>query len=106
MNAHSAVSGEHHAAILNALVENCFNSVMITEAAPGNSIVYVNKAFTDLTGYAAEEVLGKSPNSYRAPPPTQPFCNGCTRIWRPGVFSRARLSTTARTVPLSPCGGG
>src|SRR5512132_3717301 len=62
MNAHSAVSGEHHAAILDALVENCFDSVIITEAAPGNSIVYVNKAFSDLTGYAAEEVLGKSPS--------------------------------------------
>jgi PAS domain S-box-containing protein len=61
MKAHSAVSSEYQSAVLDALVENCFDSVMITEATPKNPIVYVNKAFTDLTGYPAEEVLGKSP---------------------------------------------
>jgi PAS domain S-box-containing protein len=61
MNAHSAVSSEHQSAVFDALVENCFDSVMITEATPKNPIVYVNKAFTDLTGYSTEEVLGKSP---------------------------------------------
>ena len=40
---------------LDALVENCFDSVMITEAGSRNLIVYVNKAFTDLTGYSSEE---------------------------------------------------
>jgi PAS domain S-box-containing protein len=61
MKVHSAVSNEHLSAVLDALVENCFDSVMITAATPKNPIVYVNKAFTDLTGYSAEEVLGKSP---------------------------------------------
>ena len=28
---------------------------------PGPEIVYVNKAFTDLTGYAPDEVMGKTP---------------------------------------------
>ncbi len=60
MHAHSAVSSDHHAAVLDALVENSFDSMMITEAASGD-ILYVNDAFTDLTGYAAEDVLGKSP---------------------------------------------
>ncbi|MFZ1415599.1 MAG: PAS domain S-box protein [Defluviicoccus sp.] len=61
MKAHSTVSSEHQSAVFDALVENCFDSVMITEAAPKNPIVYVNKAFTDLTGYSTEEVMGKSP---------------------------------------------
>ncbi len=61
MQAHSAVSSEHHAAVLDALVEISFDSMMITEATSGN-IVYVNDAFTDLTGYSAEDVLGKSPS--------------------------------------------
>jgi PAS domain S-box-containing protein len=60
MHAHSAVAGDHHAAVLDALVEHSFDSMMITEAASGN-ILYVNDAFTVLTGYAAEDVLGKSP---------------------------------------------
>lgn len=61
MKAHSTVSAENLSAVFDALVENCFDSVMITEATAKNPIVYVNKAFTDLTGYSAEEVLGKSP---------------------------------------------
>ena len=61
MKAHSTVSNEHQSAVFDALVENCFDSVMITEATSKNPIVYVNKAFTDLTGYSTEEVLGKSP---------------------------------------------
>jgi len=61
MKAHSSVSNEHLSAVFDALVENCFDSVMISEATPKNPIVYVNKAFTDLTGYSTEEVLGKSP---------------------------------------------
>ena len=62
MSAQSAVSAEHYPAVLNALVENSFDSVMITEASEHTPIVYVNKAFTDLTGYSAGEVLGQSPN--------------------------------------------
>lgn len=61
MKAHSTVSNEHQSAVFDALVENCFDSVMITKATSKNPIVYVNKAFTDLTGYSTEEVLGKSP---------------------------------------------
>ena len=61
MKAQSTVSSEHQSAVFDALVENCFGSVMITEATPKSPIVYVNKAFTDLTGYSTEEVLGKSP---------------------------------------------
>jgi len=61
MQVHLAVSSDHHAAVLDALVENSFDSMMITEATSGN-ILYVNDAFTDLTGYSAEDVLGKSPS--------------------------------------------
>ena len=60
MHVHSAVPSDHHAAVLDALVENSFDSMMVTEAASGN-ILYVNDAFTVLTGYAAEDVLGTSP---------------------------------------------
>ena len=61
MKAHSAVSSEHQSAVFDALVEYCCDSVMITEATPKNPIVYVNEAFTDLTGYSTDEALGKSP---------------------------------------------
>ena len=67
MKAHSTVSSKHQNAVFDALAENCFDSVMISEATAKNPIVYVNKAFTDLTGYSAEEVLGKSPSFLQGP---------------------------------------
>lgn len=56
---------EHHLKLLESVITNTNDSVMITEAEPidepGPRIVYVNDAFTRMTGYSAEEVIGKSP---------------------------------------------
>ena len=45
--------------------------VIVTEAypldEPGPKIVYVNKAFTDVTGFAPEEVIGKNPRILQGP---------------------------------------
>ncbi len=43
-----------------AVMESATNAIMITD--PNNQIVSVNNAFTELTGYTAEEVLGKDPS--------------------------------------------
>ncbi len=47
------------------IVENTKDVVIVTKASPiddpGPEIVYVNPAFTELTGYEAHEVIGKSP---------------------------------------------
>ena len=51
-------------AVADALITSSFDSIMVTEASNASSntpIVFVNEAFTALTGYTAEEVLGKSP---------------------------------------------
>ena len=50
--------------LLQALANLNFDSVMITEATgdPGASrIVFVNRRFTELTGYSADEVMGDTP---------------------------------------------
>jgi PAS domain S-box-containing protein len=67
MNASSAVAAVHHAAVIDALAGPGFDSVMITEAAAKSPIVYVNAAFTELTGYTADEVLGQSPRLLQGP---------------------------------------
>ena len=47
------------------VIEEAGDIVVITKAfpysLPGPEIVYVNKAFTDLTGYSYEEAIGKNP---------------------------------------------
>ncbi len=49
--------------LLEATVVNANDSIIITNAdlENGPQIVYVNKAFTQLTGYEAVEVIGKTP---------------------------------------------
>jgi PAS domain S-box-containing protein len=51
--------------LLESVVTHANDAVVITEAEPislpGPRIVYVNEAFTRMTGYTGEEVLGKSP---------------------------------------------
>jgi PAS domain S-box-containing protein len=48
--------------LLEASMEESFNSILITEAGPGYPIIYVNPAFCKLTGYEPHEVMGKSPS--------------------------------------------
>jgi PAS domain S-box-containing protein len=51
--------------LLQSVVVNSNDAVVITEAEPtdepGPRILYVNEAFSKITGYSAEEVLGKTP---------------------------------------------
>lgn len=41
--------------------------IIIAKAIPKMSVVYVNQAFTSLTGYASEEILGKTPKILHGP---------------------------------------
>ena len=50
----------------NAMVHS-FHGIMITKAEPGYPVVYVNDAFAEITGYSAEEILGKSPAILQGP---------------------------------------
>lgn len=54
-------------ASLRAIADHSFDSIMITRAGKGSPIVYVNKAFTALTGYSAKSVIGKSPELLQGP---------------------------------------
>ena len=62
------------------IVQNTKDVVIVTKAdlidPPGPEIIYVNQAFTEMTGYSAEEVIGKTPG----------FCSQATlrkrKSWR------------------------
>ncbi len=47
--------------LLKVLLENSFDSILITDATVSGKIVYANKAFKKLTGYDPSEVIGKTP---------------------------------------------
>ncbi len=67
MSLSSMLSGYRADAILDSIVDNSLCSVMVTQAAPQTPIVYVNDAFTALTGYTPAEVIGKSPRLLQGP---------------------------------------
>lgn len=56
---------------LEDIIKSANDIVIVTEAfpidEPGPKIVYVNKAFSDLTGYTPKEVLGKTPRILQGP---------------------------------------
>lgn len=62
---------EHQLRLLESVVTNTKDAVLITEAEPldesGPRILYVNEAFTKMTGYSAEEMIGISPEILRGP---------------------------------------
>lgn len=53
--------------LFEASLEQSFNAIMITEAGLGYPIIYVNPAFSQLTGYAPTEVIGKTPAILQGP---------------------------------------
>eukprot|EP01136_Pigoraptor_vietnamica_P008308 Opistho-1_new@43458 len=62
---------ERQLKLLESVVVNTNDAVMITEAEPfdepGPRILYVNEAFTSMTGYTSEEVIGKTPRILQGP---------------------------------------
>jgi PAS domain S-box-containing protein len=53
--------------LLQVLVENSFDSVLITDASAKGKITYANKSFKKLTGYDPSEVIGKTPRILQGP---------------------------------------
>jgi len=47
--------------ILETILLQGYDSILITDASNNPKIIYANSAFTQLTGYSADEILGKSP---------------------------------------------
>lgn len=57
--------------LFESVITNATDAVIITEAEPfdqpGPKILFVNEAFTKMTGYSAEEVIGKTPRILQGP---------------------------------------
>ena len=46
---------------LKALLDNSFDSVLITDSTKAGKILFANKGFKALTGYSTKEVVGQNP---------------------------------------------
>ena len=70
-DAKEKIEEEHRLKLLSSVITNTNDAVLITEAEPVNEpgprIIYVNEAFTKMTGYSAEEVIGKTPRILQGP---------------------------------------
>lgn len=57
--------------LMESVITHTNDAVLITEAEPfdkpGNKIIYVNEAFTKMTGYTPEDVIGKTPRILQGP---------------------------------------
>ncbi|TDE16332.1 PAS domain S-box protein [Dyadobacter psychrotolerans] len=57
--------------LLESVITHTKDAILITEAEsliePGPRILYVNEAFTKMTGYSSSEVIGKSPRLLQGP---------------------------------------
>ena len=56
--------------LLGSAVKQSKESIVITDAEldlPGPKIIFVNPAFTKMTGYTAEEIIGKTPRILQGP---------------------------------------
>jgi PAS domain S-box-containing protein len=65
--------------LLQAAMQQSSESVIITTAEidlPGPEIVFVNPAFTKLTGYTAAEVVGKTPRIFHGPKTERTILDG------------------------------
>jgi PAS domain S-box-containing protein len=65
------MENEEQLKLLESVITNTKDAVLITEAERfedvGYRIIYVNAAFTQMTGYTAAEVIGRSPKMLQGP---------------------------------------
>lgn len=62
---------EKHLRLLESVITNTTDAILITEVSPldepGPGIIYVNNAFTRMTGYSSDEILEKTPRILQGP---------------------------------------
>ena len=97
-----------------AAVESAANAIVLTDAA--GKIVWVNAAFTAITGYTAEEALGQNPRILKSGAHPQPFYKAMWETlhkghtWLGEVVNRhksGKLYTEEMTItPVSDESGG
>lgn len=86
----------HHLKLIESVITHTTDAVLITDAdvfdGMGPRIVYVNEAFTNMTGYTADEVMGKTPRILQGPK------SDMTELWRLGTALRKSQPCEVTTI--------
>ena len=65
------IEEEHRLRLLERVLNSTSDAILITDAQPlgepGPKIIYVNEAFKKMSGYTAEEVIGRNPRLLQGP---------------------------------------
>lgn len=76
--------------VIETLADHTSDAILIAEAEPtdrpGPRIVWCNRAFTAMTGYAPEEIIGNTPRVLQGPgtdPETRSRISADLKAWRP-----------------------
>jgi PAS domain S-box-containing protein len=73
--------------LLSSAVEQANESILITEPnldLPGPKIIFVNPAFTEMTGYTAAEVIGQTPRILQGPRTDRAVLNRLRKLLEEG----------------------
>ena len=70
-NLQNTYSSDLCQSILETMLLQGYDSVLITDASNNPKITYANSAFTQLTGYSTDEILGRSPKILQGPSTSQ-----------------------------------
>lgn len=63
----SLPSAQAALSLLETLLNHSYDAVLVTDADVNQKIIFANAAFERLTGYTADEIIGKSPKLLQGP---------------------------------------
>ena len=100
-------SSEAELRLLSAALEAAANGIVITD--PEGTILWVNPAFTAVTGYTAEEALGQNPRLLKSGKHDRPFYSDlwntilAGKVWRGELTNRRKDGTPyAEEMTITP----
>ena len=100
-------SSEAKLRLLSAALEAAANGIVITD--PEGTILWVNPAFTAVTGYTAEEALGQNPRLLKSGKHDRPFYSDlwntilAGKVWRGELTNRRKDGTPyAEEMTITP----